>query len=69
MLSRTDPARAEDLQRLSQEDVDARWRLYEQLAEVDRGPEAGAAEEPEPAEAAEAVEPAERPDGTKEVHP
>ncbi|MGZ8582459.1 MAG: pyruvate:ferredoxin (flavodoxin) oxidoreductase [Actinomycetota bacterium] len=37
MLARSDPARAEELQRLAQDDVDARWRLYEQLAEVDRG--------------------------------
>jgi pyruvate-ferredoxin/flavodoxin oxidoreductase len=39
MLARTDPFRAEELARLAQEDVDARWRLYEQLAEVDRGRE------------------------------
>jgi hypothetical protein len=39
MLARSDPARAEELQRLAQDDVDARWRLYEQLAEVDRGPD------------------------------
>ena len=37
MLSRTDPVRAAELGRLAQNDVDARWRLYEQLAEVDRG--------------------------------
>jgi pyruvate-ferredoxin/flavodoxin oxidoreductase len=37
MLGRSDPMRAEDLARLAQEDVDARWRLYEQMAEVDRG--------------------------------
>jgi pyruvate-ferredoxin/flavodoxin oxidoreductase len=37
MLARTDPARAEQLAALAQADVDARWRLYEQLAEVDRG--------------------------------
>ncbi|MGZ8630091.1 MAG: pyruvate:ferredoxin (flavodoxin) oxidoreductase [Actinomycetota bacterium] len=37
MLARTDPVRAEDLARLAQEDVDGRWRLYEQMAEVDRG--------------------------------
>jgi pyruvate-ferredoxin/flavodoxin oxidoreductase len=45
MLSRTDPGRAGELQRLAQDDVDARWRLYEQLAEVDRGPEDLPAEE------------------------
>ena len=37
MLARSDPMRAEDLARLAQGDVDARWRLYEQMAEVDRG--------------------------------
>ncbi|MDH4111973.1 MAG: pyruvate:ferredoxin (flavodoxin) oxidoreductase, partial [Actinomycetota bacterium] len=37
MLARIDPTRAEELQRLAQDDVDARWRLYEQLAEVERG--------------------------------
>jgi pyruvate-ferredoxin/flavodoxin oxidoreductase len=39
MLARSDPARAEQLSTLAQADVDARWRLYEQLAEVDRGAE------------------------------
>ena len=39
MLERSDPARAEELGRLAQEDVKARWRLYEQLAEVERGTE------------------------------
>jgi pyruvate-ferredoxin/flavodoxin oxidoreductase len=43
MLARTDPARAEQLAGLAQADVDARRRLYEQLAEVDRGPEDAAA--------------------------
>ena len=37
MLARSDPVRAADLARLAQEDVDARRRLYEQMAEVDRG--------------------------------
>jgi pyruvate-ferredoxin/flavodoxin oxidoreductase len=39
MLARSDPSRAEQLGELAQADVDARWRLYEQLAEVERGPE------------------------------
>jgi pyruvate-ferredoxin/flavodoxin oxidoreductase len=39
MLAKIDPFRAEELGRLAQDDVDARWRLYEQLAEVDRGPD------------------------------
>ena len=37
MLAKVDPFRAEELGRLAQDDADARWRLYEQLAEVDRG--------------------------------
>ncbi len=36
MLARTQPAEAERLFRLAQEDIDERWRLYEQLAEIDR---------------------------------
>jgi pyruvate-ferredoxin/flavodoxin oxidoreductase len=36
MLSRTDPFRAERLLEQAQEDVDARWHLYEQLAGIDR---------------------------------
>jgi pyruvate-ferredoxin/flavodoxin oxidoreductase len=36
MLQRTDPWRAEQLQRLAQDDVDERWRYYEQLAGVER---------------------------------
>ena len=47
MLARTDPDRAELLQGQAQEDVDARWRLYEQLAEVERGTEDAPAESPE----------------------
>ena len=47
MLSRTDPDRAELLQNQAQGDVDARWRLYEQLAEVERGTEDAPAESPE----------------------
>ena len=53
MLARTDPARAQELARLAQDDVDARWRLYEQLAEVDRGPE----DQPDDRPADEEVEP------------
>jgi pyruvate-ferredoxin/flavodoxin oxidoreductase len=44
ILGRSDPARAEELGRLAQADVDARWRLYEQLAEVDRGPDGSRAD-------------------------
>jgi pyruvate-ferredoxin/flavodoxin oxidoreductase len=44
MLARTDPDRAALLQGQAQEDVDARWRLYEQLAEVERGAEDAPAE-------------------------
>ena len=36
MLERTDPVRAEQLQRLAQADVDERWRYYEQLAGIER---------------------------------
>ncbi|MGH2595502.1 MAG: pyruvate:ferredoxin (flavodoxin) oxidoreductase [Actinomycetota bacterium] len=36
MLGRTDPDRARHLQRQAQEDVDVRWHLYEQLANVER---------------------------------
>ena len=36
MLARSQPERAEELFDLAQEDIDARWSLYEQLAEVDR---------------------------------
>jgi pyruvate-ferredoxin/flavodoxin oxidoreductase len=39
MLERTDPERARRLLRLAQADVDERWRLYEQLAGIERGPE------------------------------
>lgn len=36
MLERTDPASAKVLFDLAQQDIDARWELYEQLADVDR---------------------------------
>jgi pyruvate-ferredoxin/flavodoxin oxidoreductase len=36
MLARSRPAEAERLQALAQDDVDERWRLYEQLAGVER---------------------------------
>ncbi len=36
MLTRTNPADAERLMALAQDDIDARWSLYEQMAEVDR---------------------------------
>jgi len=39
MLARTDPDRAEHLLRQAQDDVDARRRLYEQLANVERASE------------------------------
>jgi hypothetical protein len=39
MLERVDPERAGMLLAKAQEDVDARWRLYEQLAGIERGPE------------------------------
>ena len=37
MLRRTDPDRADTLMRRAQEDVDARWHLYEQTAGIERG--------------------------------
>jgi pyruvate-ferredoxin/flavodoxin oxidoreductase len=37
MLGRADPDRAGELMRRAQEDVDARWHLYEQMANVERG--------------------------------
>jgi pyruvate-ferredoxin/flavodoxin oxidoreductase len=39
MLQRTDPVRAAMLLEQAQDDVDARWHLYEQMAGVERGPE------------------------------
>ncbi len=36
MLARSDPARSDALRELAQADVDERWRLYEQLAGVER---------------------------------
>jgi pyruvate-ferredoxin/flavodoxin oxidoreductase len=36
MLARSDPARAEHLVRLAQADANERWRLYEQLAGIER---------------------------------
>jgi len=37
MLRRTDPDRADMLSRRAQDDVDARWHLYEQTAGIERG--------------------------------
>ena len=37
MLRRTDPDRADMLMRRAQDDVDARWHLYEQTAGIERG--------------------------------
>jgi pyruvate-ferredoxin/flavodoxin oxidoreductase len=39
ILERTDPDRAATLVAVAQDDVDARWHLYEQMAGVERGPE------------------------------
>jgi pyruvate-ferredoxin/flavodoxin oxidoreductase len=39
MLQRTDPSRAAMLIEQAQDDVDARWHLYEQMAGVERGPD------------------------------
>ena len=36
ILERTDPARARELSRLLQSDIDERWRYYEQLAAMHR---------------------------------
>ncbi len=36
MLARTKPDEAERLFAIAQEDINNRWHLYEQLAEVDR---------------------------------
>ena len=36
MLERSNPAAAKELFDLSQQDIDARWELYEQMADVDR---------------------------------
>jgi pyruvate-ferredoxin/flavodoxin oxidoreductase len=36
MLARADTARADDLMRLAQKDIDDRWHLYEQMVEVHR---------------------------------
>ncbi len=47
MLERTNPAQADELLRLAQEDIDERWRFYEQVANIERtipgddSPEAG----------------------------
>jgi pyruvate-ferredoxin/flavodoxin oxidoreductase len=41
MLQRTEPDRAELLARTAQEDVDARWHLYEQTAGIERGAQHG----------------------------
>ena len=46
MLAQADPARANLLMKASQSDADARWRLYEQIAGVQRAvAEAGASEQ------------------------
>ena len=50
MLGRRNPAGAERLMALAQEDIDARWSLYEQMADLDRqipDEEAGLVEEEE----------------------
>jgi pyruvate-ferredoxin/flavodoxin oxidoreductase len=39
ILARTDPQRAAALMDAAQDDVDARWHLYEQMAGIERGPE------------------------------
>ena len=36
MLARSDPARAKQLMKAAQQDADARWQLYEQVAGVHR---------------------------------
>jgi pyruvate-ferredoxin/flavodoxin oxidoreductase len=45
MLTRKSPAEAKRLAELAQEDVDERWRLYEQLASVERSTSAETSEE------------------------
>jgi pyruvate-ferredoxin/flavodoxin oxidoreductase len=49
MLKRGDPDRADTLMRRAQDDVDARWHLYEQTAGIERGGahEDAPADEPE----------------------
>jgi pyruvate-ferredoxin/flavodoxin oxidoreductase len=39
VLQRSDPVRAAMLLEGAQDDVDARWHLYEQMAGVERGPD------------------------------
>ncbi len=56
MLAQSDPARAKQLLKASQQDADARWQLYEQMAGVhrvvaDEGRTAGAAEDKQPSAA------------------
>jgi pyruvate-ferredoxin/flavodoxin oxidoreductase len=46
MLRHTDPDRADDLMRKAQEDVDARWHLYEQTAGIERGAHGDAEDRP-----------------------
>jgi pyruvate-ferredoxin/flavodoxin oxidoreductase len=46
MLERSDPEGARELRELAQDDVDERWRWYEQLAGIERGPERGKEEDP-----------------------
>jgi pyruvate-ferredoxin/flavodoxin oxidoreductase len=53
ILERTDPERASTLMAAAQEDVDARWHLYEQLAGVERGPEHQPDDETAPSEEGE----------------
>jgi hypothetical protein len=36
MLARSQPEEAERLFRMAQEDIDERWSLYEQLADIER---------------------------------
>ncbi len=45
MLTRTDPATAEDLFARAQRDIDDRWHLYEQMVEVERSATFGEIEE------------------------
>jgi pyruvate-ferredoxin/flavodoxin oxidoreductase len=49
MLERAHPERAEDLFALAQADIDSRWRLYEQMASVQRTvPDGSEVREPSP---------------------
>jgi pyruvate-ferredoxin/flavodoxin oxidoreductase len=55
ILERTDPARARELSRLLQADVDERWRYYEQLAAIHRAVPHVDPEDPGPDGTAEAA--------------